>query len=89
MNKNPEFSEKLRQWRDTQSRWKDESQAQLGRLQGLSDLFRTHASNPEDNPFSERIEKEIGRIEELTKSITATDHLIGLADDNRLVDPEA
>lgn len=89
MNKNPEFAEKLRQWRDTQNRWKDESQAELDRLQGLSDLFRAHASNPEDNPFSESIRKEIGRIDELTRSLTATDHLIGLADDDRLVDPKA
>ncbi|CAN7790342.1 hypothetical protein LJR034_009048 [Caballeronia sp. LjRoot34] len=89
MDMNPELATNLRQWRDDQQRWRDESQASLDRLTRLSLHYRAHASQPDTDPYNAGIQREVGRIDELTKPITATEHLIGLADEGRLANPNA
>ncbi len=87
MDMNPELAKNLLQWRDDQTRWREESQASLDRLTRLSQHYRAHAAQPDTDPYDAGIQREIGRIDELTRSITATEHLIGLANEGRLANP--
>jgi len=61
----------------------------LFRATALSKSYGSYATDTQRTPFDRFIEQETKRNIELDNAITWTESLIGLADQNQLVDPNA
>jgi len=89
MNKNQEIAKNLRDWKEDLLDWKKDSDENLRRATERSERFGRYANDPQRNPFAAVIKQESQRGMELDKAITLTDALIGLAEQDQLVDPNA
>ena len=87
MNRNEEIAKDLRDWKQDLLDSQKDSDEKLRRATELSKRYGSYANDPQSNPFDAVIKQETQRGIELGKAITLTDALIGLADQDRLVDP--
>jgi hypothetical protein len=89
MSRNQEIAKDLRDWKQDLADSQQDSNDRLRRATELSKRYGRYANDPQSNPFDAVIKQETQRGIELGKAIVFTDALIGMADQDRLVDPNA